>query len=221
MKALYPLIARLFAYAGLMFLMSLSIQFDFAVGEVKEDSLIEITQEVLLLISSLLLIGFSSKAKNFKIFNLTLSGFLGVHFVREFDFWLNTQLFDKAWQVISLVIVIVVLVMVIRNCKKLILEIASISKTYGFAFFFSGLVILHVFSRLYGRKLIWIDLLRDTHDKYVISENGEKIVELRDFMRPVKDASEESIELLAYSIMLIGVVEMIIFGIKSSRKIKL
>ncbi|MBZ9628080.1 hypothetical protein LB456_09945 [Psychroflexus sp. CAK57W] len=219
MKSLYPLIIRLFAYAGLMFLMSLVIQFDFAEGEVKEDSLIEITQEIILLIGSLLLIGFSSKAKDFKIFNLALAGFLGVHVVREFDFWLNTQLFDKAWQAISLVIVILVLIMVVRNWKKLVFEIAAISKTYGFAFFFSGLVILHVFSRLYGRKLMWIDLLRDTHDKYVIEENGEKIIPLRDFMRPVKDASEESIELLAYSIMLIGVVEMIIFGIKSSRKI--
>lgn len=220
MKPLYPLITRLFAYAGLMFLMSLAIQFDFAEGEVKEDSLIEITQEVLLLICSILLIIFSSKGKNFKTFFLALAGFLFVHFVREFDFWLNTQLFDKAWQAIALVIVILVLIMAIKNWKKLIIEIAAISKTYGFAFFFSGLVILHIFSRLYGRKLIWIDLLRDTHDKYVISENGEKIVELRDFMRPVKDASEESIELLAYSIMFIGVVEMIVFGIKSSRKIE-
>ncbi|MBZ9652045.1 hypothetical protein [Psychroflexus montanilacus] len=218
MKPLYPVIIRLFAYAALMFLMSLAIQYDFAEGEVKEDSLIEITQEVLLLISSILLISFSSKTKDFKIFNLALAGFLGVHFVREFDFWLNTELFDKAWQVISLVIVVIVLVMVVRNWRKLLLETAAITKTYGFAFFFSGLVILHIFSRLYGRKLIWIDLLRDTHDKYVISENGEKVVKLRDFMRPVKDASEESIELLAYSIMLIGVVEMIIFGLKSSRK---
>jgi hypothetical protein len=218
MKPLYPVIARLFAYAALMFVMSLAIQFDFAEGEVKEDSLIEISQEILLLISSLLLIGFSNKAKDFKIFNLTLAGFLGVHFIREFDFWLNTQLFDKAWQAIALVVIVIVLVMVVRNWKKLLLEFASISRTYGFAFFFSGLIILHIFSRLYGRKLIWIDLLRDTHDKYVITENGEKIVELREFMRPVKDASEESIELLAYSIILIGVVEMIIFGIKSSRK---
>lgn len=217
MKPLYPLIIRLFAYASLMFLMSFAIQFDFAVGEVKEDSFIEITQEVLLLICSILLIIFSFKTKEYKIFFLGLAGFLGVHFVREFDFWLNTQLFDKAWQAISLVIVVVVLVMVVKNWKKIILEIAAISKTYGFAFFFSGLIILHVFSRLYGRKLIWIDLLRNTHDQYVIEENGEKIVELRDFMRPVKDASEESIELLAYSIMLIGVVEMIIFALKSPR----
>lgn len=221
MKPLYPLIIRLFAYAGLMFLISLAIQFNFAEGEVLEDSFIEITQEVLLFISCIVLIVFSNKAKDFKIFNLSLAGFLGVHFVREFDFWLNTELFDKAWQVIALVIVIVVMIMVVRNWKKLILEIATISKTYGFAFFFSGLVILHIFSRLYGRKLMWIDLLRDTHDKYVIEENGEKIIPLRDFMRPVKDASEESIELLAYSIMLIGVFEMIIFGIKSSRKTQL
>ena len=221
MKPLYPLFIRLLAYAGLMFIMSLAIQFDFAEGEVKEDSLIEVSQEIVLLISSLLLLGFSSKAKDFKIFNLTLAGFLGVHLVREFDFWLNTQLFDKAWQVISLLIIALVIIMLIKNWKKLILEISAISKTYGFAFFFSGLIILHVFSRLYGRKLIWIDLLRDTHDKYVISENGEKIVTLRDFMRPVKDASEESIELLAYSIILIGVVEMIIFGVKSSRKAQL
>ena len=221
MKPLIPPFIRLLSYSALMFLMALVIQFDFAEGEVKEDSLIEVTQEVLLLISSLMLIVFSSRTKNFKIFNLTLAGFLGVHLVREFDFWLNTQLFDKAWQVIALVIVVIVLIMVIRNWKKLILELAAISKTYGFAFFFSGLIILHVFSRLYGRKLMWIDLLRDTHNKYVIEENGEKVVVLRDFMRPVKDASEESIELLAYSIMLIGVVEMIIFGIKSTRKAQL
>ncbi|NEV93884.1 hypothetical protein G3567_06940 [Psychroflexus sp. YR1-1] len=218
MKPLYPLFVRLLAYAGLMFLMSLIIQFDFAEGEVKEDSLIEITQEVILLIGSLLLIGFSSKAKDFRIFNLTLAGILGIHFVREFDFWLNTQLFDKAWQVLALIILVFVVVMVIRNWKKLVLETASISKTYGFAFFFSGFIILHVFSRLYGRKIMWIDLLRDTHTKYVVEENGDKIIPLRDFMRPVKDASEESIELLAYSIILIGVVEMIIFGVKSSRK---
>lgn len=220
MKPLYPIIIRLFSYAALMFITALAVQFDFAEGEVKEDSLIEITQEILLLISSLLLIGFSSKAKDFKLFFLGLAGFIGVHLVREFDFWLNTQLFDKAWQVLALIIVIAVVGMLIKNWKKLILEFTTISKTYGFAFFFSGLVILHVFSRLYGRKLIWIDLLRDTHTKYVIEENGEKIVPLRDFMRPVKDASEESIELLAYSIMLIGVVEMIIFAVKSSRKIK-
>lgn len=218
MKSLYPLIARLFAYSALMFIVALAIQFNFAEGQVKEDGLIEMSQEIVLLISSLLLIGFSSKAKNFKIFNLALAGFLGVHFVREFDFWLNEDLFDKAWQMISLVIVVLVLIMVVRNWKKLLLELSTISKTYGFAFFFSGLIILHVFSRLYGRKLIWIDLLRDSHNDYVISENGEKVIELREFMRPVKDASEESIELLAYSIILIGVVEMIIFGVKSTRK---
>jgi hypothetical protein len=221
MKPLIPPFIRLLSYSALMFLMALVIQFDFAEGEVKEDSLIEISQEIVLLISALVLIGFASKAKDFRLFFLVLAGFLGVHFVREFDFWLNTQLFDKAWQVISLVIIILVLILVVKNWKKLILEISSISKTYGFAFFFSGLIILHVFSRLYGRKLMWIDLLRDTHDKYVISESGEKIISLRDFMRPVKDASEESLELLAYSIILIGVVEMIIFGVKSTRKASL
>jgi hypothetical protein len=220
MKLLLPTIVRLFAYAGLIFIIALVIQFDFAEGEVKEDSLTEITQEVLLFVCSILLIFFSSKAKSYRIFNLTLAGFLGVHFVREFDFWLNTQLFDKAWQVLALLILVLIVILLIRNWKKFILEFAAISKTYGFAFFFSGLIILHVFSRLYGRKLMWIDLLRDTHSKYVMEDNGEKIVTLRDFMRPVKDASEESLELLAYSIILIGVVEMIMFGVKSSKKLQ-
>jgi hypothetical protein len=220
MKPLLPTIVRLFAYSSFMFIMALVIQFDFAEGEVKEDSLIEITQEILLFVSAILLIAFSSKAGGFKIFNLSLAGFLGVHFVREFDFWLNAQLFDKAWQVLALIILVLIVVMVIRNWKKFIFEFVAISKTYGFAFFFSGLIILHVFSRLYGRKLMWIDLLRDTHDKYVIENNGEKVIALRDFMRPVKDASEESIELLAYSIIFIGVVEMIMFSVKSSKKIQ-
>lgn len=46
-------------------------------------------------------------------------------------------------------------------------------------------------------------------------------MDLKEFIRPVKDASEESIELLAYFIILVGVVEMIIFGIKSSRNVNL
>ena len=201
MKPLYPLIVRLLAYAGFMFLISFAIQFDFAAGQVKEDSYTEVLQEVLLLIASILLIVASFKSKTHKLFFLGLAGFLGVHFVREFDFWLNTQLFDKAWQVISLVIVIAVLVMIIKNWKKIIEEIACISKTYGFAFFFSGLIILHVFSRLYGRKLIWIDLMRENHSQYVIKQDGDYVIEL-----------------LAYSIMFIGVIEMINFGLRTSTK---
>ncbi|WP_127846470.1 hypothetical protein [Psychroflexus aestuariivivens] len=217
MKAILPLFVRLIAYCGIMFLISLVTQYDFSQGELKEDSLTEISQEILVGLSALLLLIFGSKNKDYKVFCFALSGFLGIHFVREFDFWLNTQLFDKAWQVLALIILVLVVVMLIKNWKKIILETASISKTYGFSFFFSGLIILHVFSRLYGRKIIWIDLLKETHNKYVIEDAGEKVVDIREFMRPVKDASEESIELLAYAIIFIGVVEILIHTSKQRK----
>lgn len=220
MKALIPLISRLVIYSITMLGVVLITRLDFMDAQILENSAIEISQETLLGLSAVILFYFGLKHSDFKIFNLALSGVLAVHFVREFDFWLNYNLFDKSWQVFAGIFIILTLFLIFRHFKRFILELTQISKTYAFAIFFIGFIILHAFSRLFGSKKVWSWLLEPMHSDHVSTVYGKKSISLIDYVYPVKTGVQESIELLAYSIMFIGVVEMIIFGIQSSRKIQ-
>lgn len=218
MKAIIPLIIRFILYSITMLGVVLIIRQDFVDALILEDSAIEITQETLLGLSVISLFYFGLKHDHFKIFNLSLAGFLAVHFIREFDFWLNYNLFDKSWQVFAGIFVILTLYLVIKHFKRFLSELHQMSKTYSFAIFLMGFVILHTFSRLFGSKKIWNWILEPMYSQHVITVNGEKSISLVDYVYPVKTGVQESIELLAYSIMFIGVIEMITFGVKSSRK---
>lgn len=218
MKALIPLVTRFMIYSLTMLGIILVIRLDFMDAQVLENSAIEITQETFLFLSVIILFYFGLKSDHFKIFNLSLAGVLAVHFVREFDFWLNYNLFDNSWQVFAGALVILTLYLIFKHFKRFVLELTQISKTYSFAIFLIGFIILHAFSRLYGSKKIWNWLLEPMYLEHVNTINGEKSIDLIDYVYPLKTGAQESIELLAYSIMFIGVVEMIIFGIQSSRK---
>lgn len=201
-----------------MLCVALIIRHDFKDALILEDSAIEIAQETSLAISILLLAYFGKTFKAFKIFNLSLAGVLAVHFVREFDFWLNYNLFDNSWQVFAAVFVLLTLYLMFKNFKRFVAELAELSKTYSFAIFLIGFVMLHVFSRLFGSKKIWNWLLEPMHNSYISIENGEKSISLIDFVYPVKTGGQEGIELLAYAIMFIGVVEICLYTVKISKR---
>lgn len=220
MKILYPLILRFFLYALSMLGIILIIKQDFADGLVLESSSIEISQETLLAICILLLLYVGKTNEKFKIFNLALAGVLAVHFVREFDFWLNYNLFDNSWQVFALVFVIATFYLIFKNFNRFVTELYQVSKTYSFGIFLVGFIILHVFSRLFGSKKIWNVILEPGYLGYIDTEEGEKVISFDDYVYPVKAGVQESVELLAYALICIGVVEMTIFVIKSSRNSK-
>ncbi len=211
MKRLLPLILRFIAYALSLVSISLIMRQDFKDAQVLEDSGIEIAQESLLVLSILILLFSGKKWQLLRIFNLALAGVLSVHFVREFDFWLNYNLFDKAWQLIAGVLVIITLAYMFKNFKQLIVEIVEVSKTYAFAIFLVGFTMLHVFSRLFGSKSLWNYILEPIHSNYESLVGVENTVSLEDFVWPIKTAAQESIELLAYTIMFIGVVELLVY----------
>ena len=216
-KLLWPLILRALIYSSIIVGVIFVIRHDFADAIVDEYSAIEIFQETLLGISVTVLLFNSINKSHYKLFFNVLAAVLGVHFIREFDFWLNNNLFDKAWQAFAGVVIIITLYFIIKNFKKLIIELERISKTYSFGIFFLGFIILHTFSRLFGSKKIWNVLLEPTYQGYISSENGKKIIDFEEYVYPIKAGAQEGVELLAYAIIFIGVIEMIIFGIKSSR----
>ncbi len=182
---------RLFGYALLFFVVAKVIEFDMLQRSFKEDSLTERAQEAILFLSTLLLGFIAYKFPRFRVFAIMFGAFTLVSLIREMDALLETNLFDKAWQVLASLVLFPSLYFLYKNAKGFVNNIVALSDTLAFGVIMLSMLILHVFSRLYGRKVIWKALMGKDQ-----------------FIRSVKDASEECIELLAYSILLIGIVEL-------------
>lgn len=192
MRALLPTFLLFPLYALILFFSTYMIKLDFMVGEFKEDSLTERTQEVFLLIGVLLLAISSLRFEAFRYFNAILSLFFLTHFIRELDAILDS-IFDGLWQILAFSVVAVAIVVVVKHRKTFWNQVIEIQQQFAFGVFTIGLFVLHVFSRLYGKGDNWENLMGD------------------DYLRSVKDASEESIELLGYTIILIAIIEMVIY----------
>lgn len=194
-------IIRIFVYAFLFFLIAKTIEGDMNEQSFKENSGTEYFQELLILIVALLSYFVAYTFKSFRYFFIGLGSFAAVSLVREMDAWLETHLFDKGWQFMALLILLPTMYLLIKNRKKFVKQFTKVSKTAYFKMLILGGLVLHVFSRLYGRKVIWKSLL------------GEK-----DYRRVIKDASEESIELLGYLMIFIATAELTLYVYEKAKK---
>ncbi len=194
-------IVRIFVYALLFFLIAKTIEIDMAKQSFKESSGTEYFQELLILAVALISYFIAYKFKSVRYFFIGLGSFAAVSFVREMDAWLEGHLHDKGWQIIALCILIPTIYTLIKNRKSFVKHFTEISATAYFKMLILGGLVLHVFSRLYGRKVIWKSLLGET-----------------DYRRSIKDASEESIELLGYLMIFIATVELSLYIYDKAKK---
>lgn len=193
MKELLPLFVRLAIYSVFMFLIIQIVALDFREADFTESSFTEIAQKILLTTMVLGLVFFSYNYPRFRIISIIMALFFLVHFFRELDSFFDENFFDGFWQLIVWLTVAVAGFITIKNFKKLVSQLTVVHHQFSFGVLLVGLVILHVFSRLYGKTSNWQNLLDDA------------------YVRTVKDASEESIELLGYTIITIAVFELMIF----------
>jgi len=193
MKSIIKPLIRLVIYSVLFFLCTLPIEADFLIGQANESNAIEIAQQSLLFIT--ILIGFMSLAysKNHKTFMSVLSLFIALHLIREFDAWLDSHIFNLGWFIYVVIVAIIMFYILIKNFKSFLIQIKSLNNTLGFGILLISLANLHVFTRIYGKPSNWNNIMGD---KYLYS---------------VERASEESVELIAYMMILIAVVELFIF----------
>lgn len=209
LKKIGPLVLRAFLYAIGILVICLIIVKDFANAVVLEDEAIEITQEIFLALAVLVSL-MAAKFQNFKTFNYVMAGMLSVHFIREFDFWLNYNIYEYAWQILALLVFIPTVYLMVKKRKSFTDELFRLSKTYGFGIFLIGFLSLHIFSRLFGSKKIWNWLMEPIYNENIAEVNGEKVISLYDFVYPLKTGAQEGIELFAYLWILIGIIEMYI-----------
>ncbi|PMR76691.1 hypothetical protein [Billgrantia endophytica] len=150
----------------------------------------ELTQSVLLLSASLLLLYTRMVLKVLPTVTLLMFAFVFSSLIREQDYWLDTWVARHTWKVLVTLLIVPILFWVIREHRRFVVEFASYANSFSFGLFASGVLTTYVFSRLYGRSAFWEAVLQER------------------YVRTFKDAAEEVVELFGYALILIAVIEL-------------
>ena len=191
LKKIGGVLLRFVSYSIALLVVAKIIEIDILDQSVKEGGFVERSQELLVFTSAIIAAAIGLKHPRIRTLSYVFSTTAVIALIREMDAFLENNLFDKAWQVLALVVILPTLWFVCKNFNKPMDQFYGIFNTFSFGLMFSGTIIVHVFARLFGRDSVWIAMM--TEEKYV---------------RTVKDVAEEGIELLGYAIALMGVIEL-------------
>jgi hypothetical protein len=114
-----------------------------------------------------------------------------IFLIRELDFFLDVYLLDNLWQVLCAVLLSVVVVYGVRNHYRYAQGWRRSWPSAGLALIIGGMILLVPFAQLIGHGAMWQIILGD------------------DYVRVVKVAAEELVELGAYAIITIGTIEFL------------
>ena len=199
MKIYSPLLSaiRVIVYSLLMFGIAEGIFYDaghpVGVSYFSENTFTEIAQEIILFILFLfyLIIGF--KWRKIQPISNIVSLFFLISFIREFNFLVI------GWIYPALIVLAILGWLVVRDFKKIKAATIKFFSVPASSWFFSGFLVTYIFSRLLGRSKFWRLMYHD--------EN----------YRLAKAATEEGIELLGDTLMLIGAIEFVVYYLAEKR----
>ena len=188
---------RVIVYSLLMFGIAEGIFYDAAhpVGDsyFSENTFTEIAQEIILFILFLVYLVLGFKWREIQPISNIVSLFFLISFFREFNFLaLN-------WIYPTLIVLAILGWLVIRDFKKIKAATIIFFSIPASSWFFSGFLVTYIFSRLLGRSKFWRLMYHD--ESY----------------RLAKAATEEGIELLGDTLMLIGAVEFVLYYLVEKR----
>jgi hypothetical protein len=158
-----------------------------------ENTFTEIGQEVILFILFVFYLTISFKWKEVKPVALLVSLFFLMSFIREFNFILDQWIYPVA------VLLLLSMWILVKNYKKITKSTKDFFAVPASSWLLSGLLITYIFSRLLGRSKFWRLLYE-----------GENY-------RLAKAATEEGIELLGDTLMLIGAIEFLLYFLEKKK----
>ncbi|MBL7862490.1 MAG: hypothetical protein JNJ65_15095 [Cyclobacteriaceae bacterium] len=180
--------------AGIWYLMLLDSLSDRSDEKFGEKSYTEYLQQTFLFLSSIIFLVVAQHDRKVRGFAIAACGFCLMLLVREFNNFFHT-IFIGAWQVLVALIAGATAYFVYQNNETFLKPARKFLRTPAFGFVLSGMLIVMIFSRLYGLHYLWYNLMGET---------------FTDSHRWVKNASEEGIELLGYTIFFFGTVEYLV-----------
>jgi len=122
---------------------------------------------------------------------VSLSTFMLACLIRELDYFLDFFIVDNLWQVLCAILVSFSLVYGVRQRERFAQGWKRSWPSAGLAMILSGFILLIPFAQLVGHEELWRSIL------------GE------DYVRVVKVAAEEFVELGAYAIITLGTLEFL------------
>lgn len=163
----------------------------------------ELTQTLVLATCCAMLIYIRQVLNVWPTVTLLLLAFVASSLVREQDYFLDTYVAENTWKVLVALIILPSLFWVVKQRQRFLEEFAHYSNTFAFGLFTAGVLTTYIFSRLYGRTVMWQAVLDDQ------------------YVRIFKDVAEEVVELLGYSLILIATLELLLLArrIYRARKI--
>lgn len=156
-----------------------------------EYSPIEIIQPLILATCGLMMAWVARYCPSQRPIALPFGGLAFAFMIRELDYFFDRYLADNLWQVLTAVALALVIVYTYRQQRRLRIALARIWPSPGLALLFAGAVILFAFVRLVGHEPLWMSMLGDN------------------YLRVIKLAVEEFIELIGYFLWLIGTIEYV------------
>ena len=160
----------------------LRIDFVLLNGNVGEISVTEMLQQLLLIVSSGSFVYLARKRNEVKNAAVLISAFFAVLFIREMDFWFD-KIAHGAWVFPAALVAGSAIFYAVKNGKRTIDQLALILASPHMNLLVTGVMLLLVFSRLFGMGSFWHDVMGD------------------DYVRAVKNIAEEGTELLAYCLI--------------------
>lgn len=193
-------IGRIILYSGYLLALSLVFLYDAQPNPTQkfaEDSLTEYFQEGSFFLTVLLFLFYTLKRKSTSAISILIGGFFLMAFIREFDAVLDKYVFDGAWQTLAFTVLALVGFSIYKNATALGKTIPSYMVSYPFGMMISGMLVTFIYSRLFGESIMWQSVMEES------------------YIRSVKNAAEESIELLGDSLILFSAIE---YGVWATKK---
>ncbi len=185
------LFLRLLAYAALLAATFGATYYNVSQGALKDNYFSEVPQNVLLLLIILLPAGLAYRYRTGRAFLVCVALFFLACLVREFDNELDALLFFGAWKIPALSVGALLAYYIYRRWGHLQTDVLALGDSIAMGVFGLGWVLLMVFSRLWGGNGMW---------RYLMPGDT--------FNRTLVRVSEEGIELMAYTVIFIGVLEL-------------
>jgi hypothetical protein len=154
-----------------------------------EATFTEWSQQIILLVMAAIFAHCAYHYRDMRCLSIVLTGISLTGLVREYNNFFNEQVFDGAWQSLALLVIVTTGVLVWKFRDSFWQELDHYFGSLSSGFLLAGFLTTFIFSRLFGRTVFWETLMEDR------------------YFRSVKNAAEESVELLGYGLLLIAAVE--------------
>lgn len=156
-----------------------------------EFSPVEQLQNILLLAAAGCFLWVAWRDRLRRPMSISLAAVLIACLIRELDFFLDFYVVDNLWQVLCVALASAVTVYGMRNRQRFVQGWKRSWPSAGLSLVLGGFILLIAFAQLVGHGPLWQAILADN------------------YVRVVKVAAEEFMELGAYLIIMIGAVEFL------------